>query len=343
MSSNADSTAPSIDADPLAQADALAMAGRPADAVDLLTAANRLRPDPILEMRLVELRYDATLTDVLPPEGRPQWPPPAPDPTPDLVGRLPEISAADLDADVVAGAVQHHGALLVRGLLDDAGVEHCIDATLKAEAARESGAGDDRWYRPFRNFSFKQPALRRMVAEQGGTWLGDSPAATAVVLDELDRAGVVALATDYFRERPQFSLQKSTLRRYWPGRTDAGWHQDGSFLGRGVRTLNTWIALSPCGSNEPRPGLEVVPLRVPHVLEVGSWHTPNSVHPGLVAEVATSGTIVVECQPGDALLFDELFLHRSYLTLEMTEPRFALECWLFAPSHPASDYVPLLI
>ena len=53
-------------------------------------------------------------------------------------------------------------------------------------------------------------------------------------------------------------------------------------------------------------------------------------------------TIVPEFEPGDALMFDEHFLHRTYLPREMTDPRYALECWFFAPSRHTSDYVPLL-
>jgi hypothetical protein len=333
---------PGADREPLARADALAEAGRATEAVDLLAAANRLHPDPAFEARLVELRYQAALTGPS-AEGRAEWPPLAPDPAPGLVGGLPEIEAADLDAEVVVGALVHHGALIVRGLVDDETVERCIEVTTKAESARLADAGDDRWYRPFPHVSKMQPALRKVVAEDGGTWLADSPAATATMLDVLDGAGVIGVAADYFGERPHFSLQKSTLRRYRPLRPEAGWHQDGSFLGPGVRTLNAWLAFSQCGIDEPRPGLEVVPQRVPEVLEVGSWFSPHAVHPDLVAEVATTGTIVPDCAPGDGMLFDELFLHRSYLTPHMTEDRFALECWFFAPSHPSPEYVPLLV
>ena len=50
-----------------------------------------------------------------------------------------------------------------------------------------------------------------------------------------------------------------------------------------------------------------------------------------------------EFEPGDGLLFDERFLHRTYLHEHMTEGRYALECWLFAPSHPSPDYLPFLV
>jgi hypothetical protein len=51
-----------------------------------------------------------------------------------------------------------------------------------------------------------------------------------------------------------------------------------------------------------------------------------------------------EFEPGDALLFDERMIHRTFLSEDvlMTHERLAAECWFFAPSHPAEDYVSLL-
>ena len=58
---------------------------------------------------------------------------------------------------------------------------------------------------------------------------------------------------------------------------------------------------------------------------------------------ADTPTICPEFAPGDALLFDERFLHRTHLSAEMTEDRYALECWFFAPSHPSSGYLSFLV
>ena len=41
---------------------------------------------------------------------------------------------------------------------------------------------------------------------------------------------------------------------------------------------------------------------------------------------------------GDALIFDERLLHRTHLPQEMSDVRYALECWFFAPSHATSTY-----
>jgi alpha-ketoglutarate-dependent taurine dioxygenase len=51
-----------------------------------------------------------------------------------------------------------------------------------------------------------------------------------------------------------------------------------------------------------------------------------------------------EFETGDAVLFDERLIHRTFLSkdVQMTQERLAVECWFFAPSHPAEDYVALL-
>ena len=60
----------------------------------------------------------------------------------------------------------------------------------------------------------------------------------------------------YLGERPALSVKKWTLRRV-PIDTSADWHQDGAFLGSGIRTINMWLSLSQCGADAP--GLDIVP------------------------------------------------------------------------------------
>ena len=46
--------------------------------------------------------------------------------------------------------------------------------------------------------------------------------------------------------------------------------------------------------------------------------------------------------PGDALLFDNMFLHRTAADPAMTQTRYAIESWFFAPSRYPHDQVPLV-
>jgi hypothetical protein len=46
---------------------------------------------------------------------------------------------------------------------------------------------------------------------------------------------------------------------------------------------------------------------------------------------------------GDALLFDQLFVHRTGIQPGMTKPRYAIEAWHFAGSTFPSRQIPIAI
>lgn len=333
--------------DPVAGAEALVERGELAAAVDLLAAANRRRRDPAWEIRLVDLRL-AGASERGRGAGREPWPPVYDDPFPGHAGSVPVVDRNALTTEVLGGAVAHHGALHVRRLFSEEQVARSIETIDGAHEVRDAvtdGTRDpDAGYRPPAvKRAMKNQVLRNMVAEQGGIWLADSPAATALALDALHDVGAVDMMTEHFGERPVFSLQKSTLRRSEPDWKLVAWHQDGSFLDADVRTMNIWVALTACGGDLPTPGLEVVPKRMGEVLPVDGVMSPHSIDYDLVAEVAADApTVTPSFAPGDALVFDERFLHRTHLPAEMTHPRYALECWFFAPSHRTATYIPLL-
>ena len=60
------------------------------------------------------------------------------------------------------------------------------------------------------------------------------------VIETFEAVGLGALIASYFGERPALSAAKCNLRRT---RLDipGGWHQDGSFLGHDIATLDVWI------------------------------------------------------------------------------------------------------
>jgi hypothetical protein len=331
--------------DQLSAVQRLVEQGKLTEAVDLLARINRSAPDPATQIALVDLRARAA-ADCTAGSGRSPWPPDYADPFPDTVGEIPEIAAVDLTTSVLGGAVAHHGALIVRHILDDRQAARTIAAIDRVQAVRDlvtADRSDQSWYRPFPAPADATKA-RGMVAQQGGTWLADSPASVAMVLDQLTSAGVVDAIAGHFGERPCISLQKSTLRRSRPINKLTAWHQDGSFLGTKVRTINTWVALSSCGADQPTPGLEVVPKRVESILPTEGGLGPSSISDEVVNEVAADAPVIrPEFGPGDGMVFDERFVHRTYLNGDMTRDRYALECWFFAPSHDPDHYLPLLV
>jgi hypothetical protein len=162
------------------------------------------------------------------------------------------------------------------------------------------------------------------------------------LMELVEDTGIAALIEAYFGERPALSANKCTLRRV-PTDTNTNWHQDGAFLGREVRSLNLWLALSPCGVDAP--GLDIVPQRFDEILPTGTegalfdW----SVSPAVVEGASGGPDAVVspEFGRGDALLFDHMFLHRTGVRPGMTQQRWAIESWFFAPSSYPDGQIPL--
>ncbi len=115
-------------------------------------------------------------------------------------------------------------------------------------------------------------------------------------------------------------------------------------MGTEIRSVNLWLSLSDCGHDAS--GLEFLPRRLDRVLPTGS-HGANfdwSVGPGMVEEAASGvATISPIFAPGDALLFDHFFLHRTGVPAAISKPRYAIESWFFAPSAYPAQQVPLSI
>ena len=331
----------------LEEADEMVRAGRIGDAIDRLTAANRVHRDPAVEIRALALRCDAVKA-IDPGPGSSPWPPVYDDPFPDAVGCLPEVDVTDLSAELMGGAVAHHGGLIVRNLLASEDAGRVLDGILRAKAQLDrvdDDVSDDEgasWYHTFPEM--QGPNTRARVQRRGGIWMADSPANTALILDLLTSSGVIGAVAGHLGERPCFSLQKSTLRCVAPVFTLSGWHQDGAFLGSDVRTMNVWTALSPCGGDRPTPGLEVVPKRLHEILSIEGRQGLISIAPEVLDQVSADAPPVRPTfEAGDGLIFDERFLHQTYLHENMSEPRYAVECWFFAPSHPSPEYLPFLV
>ena len=330
----------------LADADRLAAAGHGLEAIDLLTAANRARRDGALEQGLVALRHQALAT--LPP--RPPAGLPAEVTAEEPPGPLSPTHPDDLTVAALRRGLARHGCVLVRGLIPPEraealarGVDRALDA-FDACIDEPPGTSASPWYVPFDADArkYRVGGRRAWVRASGALWTADSPRMLFELLDLVDATGIGALVEGYFGERPALSANKCTLRRV-PIDTSTNWHQDGAFLGRHVRTLNLWLALSSCGADAP--GLDLVPRRFDRILPTGTdgalfdW----SVSPALVEEAAGGPEAIVspEFAPGDALLFDHLFVHRTGITPGMTRERWAIETWFFGPSTYPDGQIPL--
>ncbi len=325
--------------------------GRLVEALDLLRQANRADPDPATEAHIVELRHRGfdLLDGGSPLDG---WPPSLPDLFPGEEG-IPEIGPDELTTERLGSAMVNHGALLVRGLVGPDLVAHLVEGIDLAFEGRDAWEAEPDhpttpWFVPFEpQGRFAGELSRTFVREGGAVWTGDSPRVLFDVLENYDRVGLAEVIGGYLGERPVISLRKSTVRRVPPDLAHADWHQDGAFLGADVRSVNVWLALTDCGGDADAPGLDYLPRRVDHVLETGTegayfnWSVGHDLVCRLADEMAAP-IVRPAFHAGDALLFDDVFLHRTGIGEHLSRPRYAIESWFFAPSRYPDDQIPLV-
>lgn len=341
-------TAPAFESEGFADVQDLMRRGDFVAAIDCLSSACRESSDFQREKLLAECRYRACVATPPQSSNPGTWPAPTEDLFAAVEG-VPEIQARQLDAHTLSSALRHHGALLVRGLLQPPralsladGIEHALE-TCESWYRQGGELPDTPWYSrlPLVDGCELAPA-RNWVESAGGVWAADSPRMLHELIELYESNGVLAAIAGYFGERPLLSVGKSTLRRVPATQGVADWHQDGAFMGSDIRSVNVWLSLSHCG--EEASGLEFLPRRLSSILATGShgarfdW----SVGPGMV-EQATAGeaTLSPVFAPGDALLFDHFFLHRTGVAPRMCKPRYAIEAWFFAPSAYPAQQVPL--
>lgn len=328
----------------LAEAESLVTQGRRLDAIDVLMDANRRERDAAIEVRLVTLRNEAYEELDRSPRDAP-WPD-APTPSVDPVDALAPIDPGDLTAARVREDIMRYGCAFVPKLVPQDRADmlvESIDRAFAAAEARDEGAHRNEtspWFVPYdQNEAF---GARRWVRVGGGVWTVEAPRGMFDFLDTLEAVGLRPVFEEYLGERPAMTLKKSTLRRT-PVLPGADWHQDGAFLGDDIRTLNIWLSLSHCGDDAP--GLDLVPRRFDEILETGKGgaNFDWSVGPETVAEAAGDVEVVrPRFEPGDVLLFDEKFLHRTATDETMTRERYAVENWFFAPSLYPDDQIPFV-
>lgn len=323
-------------------------AGRLREALSEYDRALRLCPDAVLAQRVVRLRH-AEATARPRPAGVSVWPPEFTDPFPGAEGP-PEVGRDDLTVEVLGGAIVHHGCLIVRGLVDEERaltlrehVDHSIDARDRM-AAGEAAPGDDEWYRPFEPRDPLTNRERHWVREAGGMLTADAPQVLWEVLEGLGRAGAIDAITDYLGEPPVLSVNKCVLRKL--RHSAPTWHQDGKFLGSTVRTVDVWLALTECGAGTTAPGLDIVPTRFEELLvtQTDGAIFQDSIGQAVVDRAAPDRPWVTpHFAPGDSILFDERFVHRSSVGEAFEADRYAVETWFFAASAFPEAHLPIAV
>ncbi len=315
--------------------------------IDELIAAEHAGADIQRERRILELRNLAGVTRLLDAHDLPAHPEPEFDRLPE--GHpLPEIAAGEVTPGLLRAGILRDGCLLVRGLLDrDAALAFAarIDRAFTERDRHDAGEPHDESlyseFAPDPRFGLTL-VPRAWIKAGGGVLAADSPRLAVEMIELFRGARLPDLVHAYLGEAPLISVEKSTLRKASP-EVPGGWHQDGKFMGD-VRALNLWVSLSRCG--DEAPGLDIVPRRLDeHVLtNTDEAHLDYMVSQRMAEEAAgDKGVVRPIFEPGDAVLFDELMLHKTGSDPSMPKPRFAIENWFFGASAFPADYAPLSI
>jgi hypothetical protein len=309
--------------------------------------ANRDQPTLETERRLLALRHQAGIRMLHTAPLDPIHPEPA-----ELssghgaAASLPWFGAAILTPELIRTGILTHGCLLVRGLLAPGDAIAFAEQIERAFAERErhdhGERCDPRYYSEFDpDPAYGEPLGRGWIKQGGGLLAIDSPRLSFELHELLATAGALTLASGYLGEPALVTAQKTTLRKAEP-QVAGGWHQDGKFMGD-VRALNLWVALSRCG--DEAPGLDIVPRRFEsHVTAFTDDAPLDYVVSQRVAEEAAGEAGIVRplFDPGDAIFFDELLLHKTGSDPSMPKPRFAIENWFFGGSSFPTEYAPLI-
>jgi hypothetical protein len=311
-----------------------------------LTESNRQAPSRRNERRLLELRHQLGVRRVA-DAGEARHPDPDGAALPVVASGLPEIDAADVTPELLRAGILRDGCLLVRGLIDRETALRFADQIDRSFAERESADSGtpavDGYYEEFEpELGSGEPIAREWIKMGGGVLAVDTPMLTFEMMEMFEQAGLPSLVRGYLGEAPLISAQKTTLRKAEPS-VPGAWHQDGAFMGQ-VRALNLWLSLSRCGDESP--GLDIVPRRLDDFVRAGTDEAMLDYQVSQrAAENAAGDRPIVRpiFEPGDALFFDDLCLHKTGSDPGMSKPRYAIENWFFGASAFPSEYAPVAV
>jgi hypothetical protein len=314
--------------------------------IDRLIAANRANPSRSTERRLLELRNLGGIRLLRTAEVAPEHPEPEYERLPQTDG-LPEFTPEEVTPGLLRAGILRDGCLLIRGLVPKADASHFarqIDQSFAERERHDSGEPfHDGYYHEFApDPRYGEQLGRPWIKEGGGVLAVDSPMLSFEMSEMFRGARLPELVQGYLQEPPLTTAQKTTLRKAEPA-VAGHWHQDGKFMGN-VRALNLWLSLSRCG--DEAPGLDIVPRRLDHFVttQTDGELLDYTASDRVVEEAAGDKPIMRPIfEPGDALLFDDLFMHKTGSDPAMPKPRFAIESWFFGGSAFPVEYAPLIL
>ncbi|MCH7790239.1 MAG: hypothetical protein IH940_12500, partial [Acidobacteria bacterium] len=90
-------------------------------------------------------------------------------------------------------------------------------------------------------------------------------------------------------------------------------------------------------------GLDIFHRRFDDLVETGGADIFDwSVSDTTASRYGVENIVRPEFDAGDALLFDQMTLHRTGIDPTMSKTRYAIETWFFSPSTYPGDQIPIL-
>ncbi len=267
---------------------------------------------------------------------------------------VPEVSADAFSATILRDSLMQHGSLVVRNLFTSAitdalreAADRVIDAC--ADPNAESNHEPEPYFNPPNNLKTIMPNRDRELVNtrsfhrtSGSAMCVEAPSVAEALLDFYEDSGLREIVTDYLQEPPCLTVKKWVLRRSLLPVSEAGWHQDGAFMGTDINSVNMWLPLSTCGGDTGAPGMDVVPRRLYDIASAEGAQFEWSVSDSQVQSGDNSQRPISPIfHAGDAYFFDHFFLHRTQYRPDFSKVRYAVETWFFGESAFPKNQIPL--
>ena len=248
------------------------------------------------------------------------------------VDGLPDVPVEELTPQLIADALAARSGLVVRRLLPPEAVRSLREdlafmRVMKAVIVQAQADGTldttdmlATWRDDLGSLKLSASTLRKLCG------FYDAVGLTDVVSRYLGaRAVGLAARTEVRRNEREEGLQ---------------WHQDAAFLGGRVQALDVWTALTPVGDR--CPSVDVLPRRLDHLVGVEEREAMldesllpltylDGDHPAVGELTARTPPYTAVLEPGDAVMFDEMTLHRTGAAPWTLPYREVAVTWFFAP------------
>ena len=265
---------------------------------------------------------------------------------------VPEINVNELTIDSLRAAISEHGALIVRDMFPKAPMDTLIKAADNViDACLDSGSTPtiNTYYNPPGNLRTIMPKKDRELGntrsfhrESGSAMCVEAPSVAEALLQLYEAHGLKELIGLYLGEPPCLSVKKWVLRRSKLPVAEAGWHQDGAFMGTNLNSLNMWMPLNECGGSTGAPSMDVVPQRLNKIASAAGAQFDWSVSDSQVSSrLINSQPLAPTFSAGDVFFFDHFYLHRTQYRPDFTKLRYAVETWFFGASSFPKNQIPI--